>query len=328
MPDSANRSFLAFMALATLAGAYAVCGALEKTLAPLIVSQLPGRPLSLLATIPLVTTMAASLVLGGLSLARQLIATHRLTSHVKGIGQALPDRLIKAALEANLAGRVTLIGTPELFSFVHGLLTPRVAISRGLLDNTSAAELRAVLEHERYHVTNLDPLKTLLTRSLSATFFLLPALTYLRKRYETHRELAADRRATEICGHRALAGALLKTMREPCWQEPNETPIAPIGGSELLSLRVAQLEDRAKPDLAAPLSLQSALVSILSSTLFATTVLCAVSATRSQGVSLLAIGAGLSNTTLTGSLTCAAPFAGAALVAYALIALRARRPPR
>jgi Zn-dependent protease with chaperone function len=322
--DDANRSFLAFMALATLAGAYAVCGALEKALAPLIVSQLPHRPLSLLATLPFATLMMASLVLGGASLARQLIATHRLASRIKNIGEAPPDRLAKAAVEAGLGGRVTVIDTPELFSFVYGLLTPRVAVSRGLLDNTSAVELRAVLEHERYHVTNLDPLKILLTRSLSATFFPLPALAHLRKRYETHRELAADRRAAEICGHPALAGALLKTMRAPRWHAPSETPIAPMGGSELLSLRVAQLEDGAKPDLDAPPSLHGVLFSMLSSALFAVTVLCAISASRGQG--LPAIGTGLNNTTLIGSLTCAAPFAGAALAAYALIALRARRP--
>jgi Zn-dependent protease with chaperone function len=326
MLDGANRSFLAFMALVALAGAYAVCGALEKTLAPLVLGQLPDRPLSLLAALPFATLMVASLVFGGLSLARQLIATRRLASRIQAIGEALPDRLAGVALEAHLTGRVTLIDTPELFSFVYGLLTPRVAVSRGLLENTSAAELRAVLEHERYHVTNLDPLKILLTRSLSATFFLLPALSRLRKRYEMHRELAADRRATEICGHRPLAGALLKTMRAPRWYEPSETPIAPVGGSELLSLRVAQLEDEAVPHLDALPSLRSVLLSMLSSALFAAIVLCAISAT--SDISPSAVGAGLSNTTLIGSVTCAAPFAGAALAAYALIALRARRPLR
>jgi len=328
MLDDANRSFLVFMALATLAGAYAVCGALEKALAPLIVSQLPDRPLSLLAALPFAMLMMAGLVLGSASLTRQLIATPRLANRMKDIGEALPDRLAKATVEAGLAGRVTVIDSPELFSFVYGLLTPRVAVSRGLLDNTSAAELRAVLEHERYHVTNLDPLKIVLTRSLSATFFPLPELTYLRKRYETHRELAADRRATEICGHRALAGALLKTMRAPRWHAPSETPIAPVGGSELLSLRVAQLEDGAEPNLDEPPSLHRVLLAMLSSVVLAITVLCAISASRGQGISLSAIGIGLSNTTLIGSLTCAAPFAGAALVAYALIALRARRPLR
>ena len=59
-------------------------------------------------------------------------------------------------------------------------MTPRVAVSRGLVEATSADELRAVIEHERYHVRNLDPLKIVLTRSLSAALFLLPALNALR----------------------------------------------------------------------------------------------------------------------------------------------------
>lgn len=85
-------------------------------------------------------------------------------------------------------------------SFAYGVLTPRVAVSRGLLKGVSDDELRAVLEHERYHVCNLDPLKVVLVQALSAAFFFLPALDSLRARYLAGRELAADRRAVRACG--------------------------------------------------------------------------------------------------------------------------------
>jgi beta-lactamase regulating signal transducer with metallopeptidase domain len=58
----------------------------------------------------------------------------------------------------------------------HGVLTPRVAVSEGLVEGVSDDELRAVLEHEHYHVCNLDPLKAVLAQTLSAAFFFLPGL--------------------------------------------------------------------------------------------------------------------------------------------------------
>jgi hypothetical protein len=40
-------------------------------------------------------------------------------------------------------------------------------VSRGLKERASPGEPHAVLEHERYHVYNLDPLKVLLARGLA-----------------------------------------------------------------------------------------------------------------------------------------------------------------
>ncbi len=76
-----------------------------------------------------------------------------------------------------------------------------------------------MLEHERYHVCNLDPLKAVLVQALSAALFFLPALDALRGRYVAGREFAADRRAVAACGRRPLAGALLKVVRGPDWSE-------------------------------------------------------------------------------------------------------------
>jgi Zn-dependent protease with chaperone function len=63
----------------------------------------------------------------------------------------------------------------DSFSFVYGVMTPRVAVSRGLLERATGDELRAVLEHERYHVRNIDPLKAAIVRVLSEALFHSPA---------------------------------------------------------------------------------------------------------------------------------------------------------
>jgi Zn-dependent protease with chaperone function len=124
-----------------------------------------------------------------------------------------------AAERAGLRGRVKLLDCDERFSFAYGALDPRVAVSRGLREAAQPDELDAALEHERYHVRNLDPLKVLLARALPATFYYAPALSALKQRYVAGRELAADRRAYRSCGRKPLAGALFKVVRGPSWPE-------------------------------------------------------------------------------------------------------------
>src|SRR6185437_3005629 len=186
-------------------------------------------------------------------------------------------------------------------------------------------ELQAVLEHEQYHVCNLDPLKALLVRALSTALFFLPALDSLCARYLTGRELAADRCAISVCGPRPLAGALLKVVRGPEWSELDLA--APIGGLELLDVRVAQLETGTEPKLQAP-SVVPAALSLLGAALFIATFLVSVSSFGGPTAVYRTTGTGLAATTLLGGLSCAAPFAGMGLLAYLIIALRASRPLR
>jgi beta-lactamase regulating signal transducer with metallopeptidase domain len=267
--------------------------------------------------------VAVGLALGGRSLARQALAARRLASRVRNLAVALPDDLAHGAAEAELRGRVVLLNSLERFSFVYGALTPRVAVSRGLLEGVSGGELRAVLEHERYHVCNLDPLKAMLVQALSAAFFFLPALDSLRVRYVAARELASDRRAVTVCGRRPLAGALLKVVRGPDWSELEVA--APIGDPELLDVRVAQLETGRQPKLATP-SVARATISLLGAALFATSFLTSVSSFGGPSAVEHATGTSASTANLLGGLTCATPFATVGLLAYWIVARRASRP--
>jgi Zn-dependent protease with chaperone function len=329
--DSANRSFLAFMGLALLSGAYVLCGAVGGVLVPLLRTRAAQGGLSgplgdgalLLPLLPFVAPVAIGLALAGRSLARQVLASRRLAHRVRALARALPDRLTRAATQAGLGGRVVFVDAPESFSFVYGALSPRVAVSRGLLEGVSRGELRAVLEHERYHVRNLDPLKAVLVRALSAALFFLPALDSLRARYVAARELAADRRAVAVCGPRPLAGALLKVVRGPQWSELDIA--APIGGPELLHVRVAQLETGSEPRLQV-LGVARVTISLLGTAVLIATFLASVSSFGGPAAVYHATGTGLATATLLGSLSCAAPFAGAGLLAYLIIALRASRP--
>ncbi len=325
--DSANRSFLTFMGLALLVGAYVLCGALGGVLLPLLAARVshsgPPDSAALLPVLLFVILVAIGLALASRSFLRQILASRRLARRVKGLALTCPVRLTAMATRAGLDGRVVLVDAPEPFSFVYGVLTPRVAVSRGLLENVSDEELRAVLEHERYHVCNLDPLKVVLVRALSAGLFFLPALDALGARYVAGRELAADRRAVRVCGLRPLASALLKVVRGPHWSELQLA--VPIGGADLLDVRVAQLETGTEPRLTA-LSSTRAAVSLIGGALYVATFLLSVAGFGGQAAVHDATGSGLASDTLLGSLYCTAPFAVMGLLAYLLIAVRANRP--
>lgn len=329
--NSANRSFLALMVLALLLGMYVLCGAVGSVLVPLVLARVSREGIAgllgsggfLLPVLVFIVLVALGLAFGARSVRRQIVASSRLARRVRRLTLEVSDELEPLASEVGLGGRVVLLDAPERFSFVYGVLTPRVAVSRGLLEGVSDEELRAVLEHERYHVCNLDPLKVVLVQALSAAFFFLPALDALRARYLAGRELAADRRAMKACGRRPLVGALLKVVRGPDWSELEG--VAAIGGPELLDVRVAQLESGIQPKLAT-LSITRATVSLVGAALFASTFLASVFSFGGPAAVYRATGSGLTTTDLLSGLTCAAPFAGAGLVAYGLIARRARRP--
>ena len=211
--DQANRSFLAFVGVALLFGATVLCGAIGGVLMPLSLARMSHGGLlglwndrtSLLAPLVLFVLIGVGLGFGARALVRQAIASRVLSRRVSALATTAPEALAQAAQQTRLAGRVVLVDAADSFSFVYGVMTPRVAVSRGLLERTTDDELRAVLEHERYHVRNIDPFKAALVRVLSQALFILPALESLRARYVTGRELAADRRAVALCGRRPLA---------------------------------------------------------------------------------------------------------------------------
>jgi Zn-dependent protease with chaperone function len=331
--DQANRSFLAFVSVALLFNATVLCGAIGGVLVPLSLARmghggLAGRwsdRASLLALLALFALIAVGLGLGGRALVRQAVASRVLSRRVRALASTAPEALAHTARQTGLAGRVVLVDAADSFSFVYGVMTPRVAVSRGLFERATDDELRAVLEHERYHVLNIDPLKAVIVRVLSEALFFLPALNSLRARYVAGRELAADRRAVALCGRRPLAGALLKVARGPDWSE--QAGAAAISSPELLDVRLVQLETGSEPK-PETLDAKSVILSLGGAALFAVIFLVSVSSLGGAAAVYHATGTGLMSATSLDTLTCAAPFAGVGLLVYSLVAVRASRPLR
>jgi beta-lactamase regulating signal transducer with metallopeptidase domain len=318
--DSANRNFLALVGIALMTGAFAICGAGWNVLLPLLWGHLEHEGIGALQHVWLapallfVAVAARGLALALRSLARQLVLSYRLARKVQDLSIEPGAEFREVVSDCGLGGRVVLISSPQRFSFVYGPISPRVAVSSGLIGGISASELRAVLEHERYHVAHLDPLKIVLARALSAAFFFLPVLDALYERYAAGRELAADRRALSVCGQGPLAAVLLKVIAGPSWRELEVS--APLGDRRLLDARVRQIESGREPKISTP---------------HAMSLVCSLLAAASLIIMFLAAApghAGASSTlayaTLLDSLYCAIPPVLTGLLAYWLIALRAQ----
>lgn len=252
--DAANRNFLVFTGVVVapyVLLALVGCGLLsilviragDHGLGALTAGRGDLRPAAL--TLLLVGVATALAVW---SFRHQMRATRSLAARVRAQALPVPDDLSAAASRIGLAGRIDVLDDDEPFSFAYGLLRPRIVVSRGLLASAQPEELLAVLEHERYHVRQHDPLKVVVARAASSAYFFLPALRGLRGRYAATSELAADRRAIREHGRGALAGALYKVVRGPAWDELSTA--AAIGGPELLEVRVSQIESGREPAVA------------------------------------------------------------------------------
>jgi Zn-dependent protease with chaperone function len=244
--DRAARNLLALAAIALMLAAYGICGFLAYGVVPLLEGRTASDWIGLLAVAGLGMLLVVSFGRGARALRRQAVATRELSHVIAEAGLTPPPRLRIAARDAGLAGRFTLIDSPEGCSFVYGALMPRVAISSNLLSRLSQEELQAALEHERYHVQRLDPLRGALAGAAVDAMFFLPALRTLCSRYEVARELAADRQAVERAGSRPLAGALLKAMEGAPAEHPATIGLA---SPELIDRRLAQLEGGPAPQL-------------------------------------------------------------------------------
>lgn len=109
-------------------------------------------------------------------------------------------------------GDIVMILDPKIkTAFTHGLLNPRIYISKGLIDSLDRAELKAVILHELCHKRRFDPLRFLLYSMIADTFFYIPMLKELVGRLRIKKEAEADKAACRDLPERlTLAGAIVK----------------------------------------------------------------------------------------------------------------------
>lgn len=174
-------------------------------------------PVSFRAVVAPVWLGAAAVVLGRglLRAARRLRNTQSLVATLEPSSAPLPPEFSRMLMEEGLAQWVDVVDEASPFAFCHGLIRPRICMSRGLLETLSPDQARAVLFHEHHHLVNRHPLQALMMGILVDALFFLPVIADLRDSHEALSELRADRRAIERTGREPLAGALLRLIAHP-----------------------------------------------------------------------------------------------------------------
>lgn len=145
-------------------------------------------------SIPLLLIILSSTVLltGFIILFVQIIKTRHYLKRNLGKKILIPSRVRPIVDKLNLNGRIDVVKDDDKFSFCHGLLRPRICLSTGLLKTLTPTELKAVLLHENYHFKKHDPLRMVLSKTISSMFFFIPILGDLQKHYALTKEIAAD----------------------------------------------------------------------------------------------------------------------------------------
>ncbi|MFQ5493304.1 MAG: M56 family metallopeptidase [Candidatus Dojkabacteria bacterium] len=132
----------------------------------------------------------------------------------KKIAYSFRDELKLILEEKGIENRINVVSDPEPFAFCYGYLRPQICISSSFLMLMNREEIEAVLLHESGHLSNRDPLKILILKSLSVGFFYIPLFRFLSEEFRIGRELAIDKDIISQQGTEVNIGsALLKSLR-------------------------------------------------------------------------------------------------------------------
>ncbi len=143
---------------------------------------------------------------------RQWTRMHSLAGNLARLSTSAGE-LERLARRLGLKDKVHLLDCKALLCFCAGFISPRIYLSRGIVEKLASEELEALLLHEKHHLKNYDPLRILLGRLMVSALFFLPVLSDILQRYLIEEEIAADRSAIHHQGHnRGIAGVLGKLL--------------------------------------------------------------------------------------------------------------------
>ena len=144
---------------------------------------------------------------------RLLYSTWRWTTTLSTMRRPTNMRLNRLAQKCGLGQHMVLVQTDQPLVFTHGLLTPKVWLSTGLMRLLNDNEFEAVLRHEDHHRKVRDPLRILAAHCLSRAMFFVPVARDLCETYTITKEIAADAHAAQAMGDALpLAQALRKMI--------------------------------------------------------------------------------------------------------------------
>jgi hypothetical protein len=171
------------------------------------------------------------------------------------------NRKIKALPISDCGGIIIIEDNRLKTAFTHGILKPKIYMSRGLINSLDDSELKAVYLHELHHKNQRDPLRLFLISILKDTLFYIPISRFIEGLIQRKIEFAADDAVVnDMCESVSLAAALLKItdfnngrfMPQP----------ASLGGFGSTEGRIRRLIEGTGEVIKLP-SMKSAIISIL-----------------------------------------------------------------
>ena len=196
------------LVLAGLALFAAACFAFVGLCGPAGTCIPPTLPMSVWLAIdgPVLEIVAAIALIAWLARTAMLLhATQRALRRLATT--ALPSSMLAAQVRLGATRLVSLEGDRES-AFCSGTWRPAIFVGEGLPDRLSAEELDAVLLHELEHANTYEPVRRAARQAAADVFFFAPIVRWWAQRRMVQVELAADRRAVERVGPRAVAAAL------------------------------------------------------------------------------------------------------------------------
>jgi Zn-dependent protease with chaperone function len=137
----------------------------------------------------------------------------RALAPLDGAAPAVGDAFWTAAESAGLdPARLRVVAGLPSPAFTAGWRSPVVYVARELAEGARrlpAAELAAVIAHERAHVVRRDPLRFSVLRAVAKTLFWIPGLRGLADDVADEAEIRADDAAAAVVGPLTLASALV-----------------------------------------------------------------------------------------------------------------------
>lgn len=187
--------------------------------------------------------LSVGLLVGANSLLRQWHRTRRMARSLIKFAQPANDYRWSALITTTqLRERVDVISVNKPIAFCYGLVRPRICVSTGVIEVLSRQEFEALLLHEKYHLLNRDPLKTLVARVLASTFFFLPLVSALEQQYSLAKEIEADKYVLLNQGSdRPLFGALYKLLQHAQAAPTRAGDLAIAGSMDSLNQRLDYL---------------------------------------------------------------------------------------
>ncbi|WP_307195542.1 M56 family metallopeptidase [Neobacillus niacini] len=136
--------------------------------------------------------------------------------------------------------RLTIVKSEQSLAFTMGIRSPSIVLSTALIDLLEDEELKAVIEHERFHQNNRDPFLIFILQIIAQSLWFIPLTKWCYENYKIICEILADEYAIKHTGSQlGLGSALLKLIRHHI---TNKTvPMTVPFSGESINYRLQQL---------------------------------------------------------------------------------------